>query len=506
MDVRRWLWPGLGAAAPAFGLGAAVALGQVPFGLQVLALPALCGLLHLLSREAAAPRAFALALFAGAGHFALALNWIVNPFFVDPWVHGWMAPFAVVLLAFGLGLFWAGAAALAAALTVPGRLRLLALVSALALADLLRGHVLTGFPWALFGHIPLDTPAEQLAALVGGYGMGATVLALAVLPLAWPRTGTAGALAAVAAILVWGHARQGLEAGPPPGGVVRLVQPAVVQSLKWDPQEARATFDGLLELTVAPPEGVRPDLAIWPETAVPFLLTEGEGAALAMGSLGLPVAAGYQRVEEDRAWNSLAIFGPGGSIGQSYDKIHLVPFGEYIPFGDLAFRLFGLRAFAAQQGFGYTAGQEARLVDFGPGLGPARVLICYEAIFPEEIGTPDRPGWLVQVTNDAWFGTLTGPWQHFALARLRAIEQGLPLVRAANTGISAVVTATGQVAADTSGKPALLGMGARGAVDAALPGALPPPPYARTGDLPLVLVLLAGLALAGLAGRRRKDP
>jgi apolipoprotein N-acyltransferase len=225
-----------------------------------------------------------------------------------------------------------------------------------------------------------------------------------------------------------------------------------------------------------------------------------------MGSLGLPVAAGYQRVEGERAWNSLAIFGPGGSIGQSYDKIHLVPFGEYIPFGDLAFRLFGLRAFAAQQGFGYTAGQEARLVDFGPGLGPARVLICYEAIFPEEVGTPGRPGWLLQITNDAWFGTLTGPYQHLALARLRAIEQGLPLVRVANTGVSAVVTATGQVAADTAGQPALMGMGVRGIVDAALPGALPPPPYARTGDLPLVLVLLAGLVLAGLAGRGRKAP
>lgn len=504
--MRRWLWPGRGSAALAFGLGVAVALGQVPFGFQVLALPALCGLLHLLSHETAAPRAFALALFAGAGHFALALNWIVNPFFVDPWVHGWMAPFAVVLLAFGLGLFWAGAAALAAGLAAPGRLRLLALVAALALADLLRGHVFTGFPWALFGHIPLDTPAEQLAALVGGYGMGALLLALAALPLCWPRAGTAGALAAIVAVLVWGHARQGLEAGPPPGGVVRLVQPAVVQSLKWNPDEARATFDGLLDLTVAPPQATPPDLVIWPETAVPFLLTEGEGAALAMGSLGLPVAAGYQRVEGERAWNSLAIFGPGGSIGQSYDKIHLVPFGEYIPFGDLAFRLFGLRAFAAQQGFGYTAGQEARLVDFGPGLGPARVLICYEAIFPDEVGTPGRPGWLLQVTNDAWFGTLTGPYQHLALARLRAIEQGLPLVRVANTGVSAVVTATGQVAMDTTGAPALMGMGVRGIVDVALPGALPPPPYARTGDLPLVLVLLGGLVLAGLAGRGRKAP
>ncbi|MBL9048401.1 MAG: apolipoprotein N-acyltransferase, partial [Tabrizicola sp.] len=136
----------------------------------------------------------------------------------------------------------------------------------------------------------------------------------------------------------------------------------------------------------------------------------------------------------------------------------------------------------------------------------ARPLICYEAIFPEEIGTAERPGWLLQITNDAWFGTLTGPWQHFAQARLRAIEQGLPLVRVANTGVSAVITATGQVAADLSGSPALLGMGRRGVIDAALPGALPPPPYARMGDLPLLVLLLAGLALALVLGRRRDAP
>ncbi len=508
MGLRRWLWPGWGKAALAFALGVAIALGQVPFGLQVVALPALCGFLALLLRETTAARAFALALFAGAGHFALALNWIVQPFFVDPWTYGWMAPFAVVLLSFGLALFWGLAAAVAAWPARPGRWRLLALVTGLALADLARGHVFTGFPWALFGHIPLDTPAEQLGALVGGYGIGALLLALAALPLAWPRAGAAAAVLTIGAALVWGHQRQGLEAGPAPGGTLRLVQPAIAQSLKWDPQVARQNFDGLLALTVSGEGSLMPppDLAIWPETAVPYLLVAGEGPAAAMGAAKFPLAAGFQRVEpgSDRAWNSVALFGPGGSIEQPYDKIHLVPFGEYIPMGDLAYRFFGLRAFAAQQGAGYTAGAEARLMDFGPRLGLARPLICYEAIFPEEIGTAERPGWLLQITNDAWFGSLTGPWQHFAQARLRAIEQGLPLVRVANTGVSAVVSATGQVVPDTAGAPAILGMGIRGVIDVSLPGALPPPLYARMGDLPLVLLLLAGLFLAALVGRVRK--
>ncbi len=495
--VRRSL-PGRREAAAAASLGVVIALGQVPFSLAWLALPALAALLFLLSRERRALPAFWLGLLAGAGHFALALNWIVWPFFVDPWRHGWMAPFALVLLAFGMGLFWGGAAALAARAARP----LLALVCALALADLLRGHVFTGFPWALFGHIPLGWPPEQLAALVGGYGMGALVLATAALPLAAPRIGTGLVALALAAATFWGINRQGQPVGDPPGGVIRLVQPNVAQTLKWDPDEALATFRRLIELTAAAPEGAAPVLAVWPETAVPYLLTEGQGAAEAIGASGLPVATGIQRVEGEAAWNSLAIIGPGGSIAQVYDKVHLVPFGEYVPFGDTAFHLFGLRAFAAQQGFGYSAGTGARLIDLGPGLGLARPLICYEAIFPEEVATETRPALLLQVTNDAWFGTLTGPYQHFALARLRAIEQGLPLVRAANTGISAIVDARGQVVTDTSGRPALLPLGKTGTIDAALPAALPPPPYARIGDWPVLALLLAGLGLA-LARRRR---
>jgi apolipoprotein N-acyltransferase len=187
-------------------------------------------------------------------------------------------------------------------------------------------------------------------------------------------------------------------------------------------------------------------------------------------------------------------------VVQLYDKHHLVPFGEYIPFGDLAFDLFGLSAFAAQQGAGYSAGPGAVVLDLGPTLGSILPLICYEAVFPQDLRAASRTGlgradWILQITNDAWFGKLTGPWQHLAQARLRAIEQGLPLLRAANTGVSAVIDARGRVVAE-------IPLGMRAFVDAALPPALPPTPYARFGDWPLLL-LLAGLGAALLIWRAK---
>lgn len=497
-------WPGWRRIGVAFILGVGVGLGQVPFGLWPVALACLSIILWQLAHANGPRAAFWTALFAGAGHFGLALSWIIQPFFVDPWRHGWMAPFALTLMAFGMALFWAAAAALAHRFRWP----FVATACLIAAVEMLRSHLLTGFPWALIGHMWLDTQVEQVAALAGAHGLTLGTLLVAAglaAALQWRQAATSIAvvLAAVAAV-GWGTHRLSLEAGPPPGGVVRLVQPNVEQTLKWDPDEARATFDRLLDLTVQPPAAAPPALAIWPETAVPFLLREGEGAALAMGSLGLPLAAGFQRVEGERAWNSLGLFGPDGQITQTYDKLHLVPFGEYIPMGDLAYSLLGLRAFAAQLGAGYSAGTETRLMDLGPGLGLARPLICYEAIFSEEIATATRPNWLLQVTNDAWFGTLTGPYQHFALARLRAIEQGLPLVRVANTGISAVVDAKGQIAPDGTGGPAYLPLGVAGVIDAPLPGSLPPPPYARFGDLPVLALLLAGL-LAALLWPARRD-
>jgi apolipoprotein N-acyltransferase len=201
-----------------------------------------------------------------------------------------------------------------------------------------------------------------------------------------------------------------------------------------------------------------------------------------------------QRVDGRRGWNTMQVFGPNGETLASYDKHHLVPFGEYIPLGDHAYDWFGLSAFAAQSGNAYSAGAGPVVLNLGK-LGMVLPLICYEAVFPQDLRGTTRPDWLLQITNDAWFGTLTGPFQHAAQARLRAVEQGLPLVRVANTGVTEVVDARGRVTAS-------LPFGTEGFLDAALPGPLPATPYSRFGEIP-VLVLLAGcVALILRRGRR----
>ena len=205
------------------------------------------------------------------------------------------------------------------------------------------------------------------------------------------------------------------------------------------------------------------------------------------GSKGRPVAAGLQREEGGLFFNSLRVLEGDGEEVARYDKHHLVPFGEYVPFGDLAYRWFGITAFAAQAGSTYSAGPGPALLDLGP-LGLVLPLICYEAVFPRLANAaPARADWMLQITNDAWFGIHTGPFQHFDQARLRAVEQGLPLIRVANTGVTAVIDARGRVVQ-------ALPFGEAGLLDASLPAALPLTPYARRGDGP-VMLLLVGLAL-----------
>ena len=371
------------------------------------------------------------------------------------------------------------------------------LVTALAAAELLRGYVLTGFPWALIGHVWIDTPPVQIAALIGPSGL--TLLTLAIAGLAATLRPAMVAAAAVTLAAVWGFGRWQLAQPDPSatGLTLRLVQPDAPQDAKWDPDNAQLYFDRLMNATKAPG---KVDLVIWPETALPYLLEDNSDlpARIAAAGQGAPVVVGLQRVErngaEVRGWNSLQIFGPGGSVLASYDKHHLVPFGEYIPFGDLAYDWFGITAFAARSGRSYSAGPGPLVLDLGEKLGKVLPLICYEAVFPQDLRTAIRPGWLLQITNDAWFGTLSGPFQHAAQARLRAVEQGLPLVRVANTGVTEMVDARGRVTA-------ALPFGAPNYLDAALPGALPATPYARFGEIP-VLLLLAGGTLAAMFRRR----
>ncbi len=487
--AEGWL-TGWRRAGLATGLGAVAALGQAPWGLWGATLAALGALIWLLGRMPDGRAAFWTGLLAGAGYFALALSWIVEPFLIDIARHGWMAPFAVVGLSFGLGLFWALAALVARRFPQPA----LGFVAAFVALEALRGVIFTGFPWAMLGHVWIGTPLDQLAALGGPSLLSLLTLLAAALPFAARWRGAVGSVLMLTAALGFGLWRLDRPLPEPRPGTVRLVQPNAEQSMKWEAARAEEFLDRLLMLTAK--DGPA-DLTIWPETAVPYMLEYAPDVAgmVVAASGGRPVAMGIQREENGLFFNSLRVLEGGGGETARYDKAHLVPFGEYIPAGDLAYDWFGLSAFAAQAGNTYSAGPGPQVLDLGP-FGKVLPLICYEAIFPREVNAaPERADWMLQITNDAWFGIRTGPFQHFAQARLRAIEQGLPLVRVANTGITAVVDAHGRVVAE-------LAFGTMAVLDVRLPGALPPTPYSRWGDGP-VAMLLAGLALAAVGGRRQ---
>jgi apolipoprotein N-acyltransferase len=492
--------PRVAALALAALTGAAIGVGQAPLSWWWLALPALAWTMWQISAGPGLRGALWRGWLAGAGYFAATLFWIVEPFLIDAPRYGWMAPFALVFMALGMALFWAGAAGLAALIGGASRKRrILALALALALADLARGYVLTGFPWALIGHIWIGTPVVQWAALGGPVGLTLLTTLLAALPLALPgqplRTGTVISLILLGFAMWFGLWRLDQSAVPRATAIhARLLQPNAAQQMKWNRDLAATFFDRQLDMTAATP---RPDLVIWPETAVPYLM-EHAAPALEMittASGGAPVAVGIQRREGSRAFNSLAVLEAGGAVTAVYDKHHLVPFGEYLPFGDVLAR-FGLHGFAAQEGAGYSPGPGPQVLDLGP-LGLVLPLICYEAVFPQDLRVPGpRPDWILQITNDGWFGTLSGPYQHLAQARLRAVETGLPLLRSANTGITAVIDAHGRILQS-------LPLNSAGMIDAAVPGALPQTPYARNGDRPVLLLLLA-LCL-GLVPLRLRD-
>lgn len=484
----------LRATGPDLLLGILAALGQAPWGLWPLSLIAMAALIWRVghaSRRLAAWRG----MLAGIGYFGLALNWIVEPFLVEPEIYGWMAPFALILMAAGGGLFWALPAWVARPLAGPDpRAQAAGFAALLLLSDWLRGWIFTGFPWALLGHVWIDTLPAQLAAYIGAIGLSALTLLAATLPSLLRRPAIGAGLALLLILGAWGAGTARLNAPDPQDTDIRLrlVQPNAVQALKWDPQWAQVFFQRLVDYSATPAD--RPvDLVIWPETAVNFLLNQAEGIAPQLAqAAGAPLLIGIQRADGPRYYNSLAEITRDGQIGQVYDKFHLVPFGEYIPWGDQMARL-GISAFAAQQGNGYSAGTGPHLLNL-PDILPLQPLICYEAIFPQHLrGLEARPGWLLQVTNDSWFGLRSGPYQHLAQARLRAIETGLPLIRVANTGVSAVIDARGRVLDR-------MGLGEEGFIDADLPGALQPTPWLRFGPAPVLLATL--LILAALLVRR----
>ncbi|MEM8790106.1 MAG: apolipoprotein N-acyltransferase [Pseudomonadota bacterium] len=421
----------------------------------------------------------------GFGYFISGLHWIGHAFLVDPDRHAWMMPFALTLLPGFLALFWA-AAFWVAKRVQPQALALQALTLAMAwtLVEILRSHILTGFPWALPAYAWVETPLLQSASWAGPFGLTLITLFLCgyvPLALAARRFAGAGLGALLFAVLwAWGTSRAPdtvVYAADAP--VIRIVQPNAPQHLKWKPEHIPVFYQRLLKETAAPAaDGLpAPDLILWPETAIAYLpdqVPEGR-LQIAAAAGGKPVITGAISGPSDGAaqlyFNSLVTILPDGAIGPRYDKHHLVPFGEYVPFAWILEPL-GLQQIARFGGFGEGPGPTNVSL---PGLPAFAAAICYEMIFPHGIvGPGPRPEWIVTITNDAWFGRFAGPQQHLDQARFRAVEQGLPVARAANTGISAMIDPYGRVTEH-------LPLHNHGAFDAALPAPISPTLFASLG-------------------------
>jgi apolipoprotein N-acyltransferase len=454
----------------------------------------------------------------GFGYFVVGLYWIGNALLVDAKTFGWLLPFAVVVLPAALAVFTALGVGLARLMWGRGPGRVLALAIGLTIAEWLRGHLLTGFPWNAFGYaLASPLPLAQGAALVGIWGLTFLAVGVYAAPAVLaderadtkrPRLVVASGTVFLAGLAVYGALR--LQANPTSyveGVRLRIMQPNLQQDEKFNYSQKQQVMDRYLALSdrASGPRstGIR-DVThlIWPESAFPFFLTRDAGALAQIAALlpaGTVLITGAVRAPEGvpdaavtRAYNSVYVIDHDGSILSVYDKVHLVPFGEYLPFQDFLERL-GLRQITHMQG-GFIPGDRRRVLNV-PRAPHVLALICYEIIFPESVPSGERPGWIVNLTNDGWFGASAGPYQHLQQARIRAIEQGLPMVRAANTGISAVVDPVGRIIDS-------LPLGTDGVLDARLPQPMPLTPYARMGDLPTGLVLAFAIAVV-MRSRRR---
>jgi apolipoprotein N-acyltransferase len=497
-------------------LGILAAASLPPVDMTPVLLISFPGLVWLADGNTGYKSAFALGWSFGFGFFLAGLYWIAAALFVDIGQFWWLVPFAVAGVPAGLAIFTGAALAasyaLCRALALGGNERIVALALCWAAAEWLRGHILTGFPWNLVGYawsgaFPGGIAMLQLASLVGIYGLSLLTVLAASLPARladfsgrrWVSVAIAVALIALPA--AWGAYR--LSQGHPgdvPGVTLRLVQPSIPQTFKNDPAQLLGNFRRLFALSTSPSE-TPPTAIIWPEDAAPPFLDRDGGARQAIAQAASPngyVITGTTRTDPPpeaptHVWNSLVAIDHAGNIRASYDKFHLVPFGEYVP----------LRGILPMQKItpgtiDFSAGDGPHTISL-PGLPPFSPLICYEAIFPDAVIDPaHRPDWLLNITDDAWYGVTSGPFQHVAIARLRAVEEGLPLARAGDNGVSAMFDPYGRVVA-------ALGLNAVGDLDVKLPQALPPTLYSRAGDsLFMAALLLMGAALVWQRFRSRK--
>jgi len=460
-------------------------------------------------------RGFKLGWVFGFAYFLAGLWWIGSAFLVEADRFAWMLPFAVLAMPTGLALFVALGTAVAALLWSEGWGRIFALAVGLALFEWLRGHILTGFPWNAFGYgVSGSLLLSQTASLVGIYGLGFLTVLIASSPALLTDPVRAarkwkplvGLVLLLVAVTSYGTYRLYVLPDPEPSDVdVRIVQPAIDQREKWLPENRERIFKTLLEMSQKPLGGNarvgQQRIVVWPESAIPFLLTREPGALFRISRVlndKTTLATGAVRMEavgdEAQYFNSIYFIGGNGTVLEVYDKVHLVPFGEYLPLKSMLERLGLSTLVDAPEGF--QAGYRQRVLKI-EGLPSVIPLICYETIFPAYGKSgEEQASWLLNVTNDAWFGNTPGPYQHFSQASMRAIEQGVPVIRAANTGISAVVDAKGRVLTSV----ALFDVGV---LDEKIPGKIEKTPYGRYGDKLFVFLMVIGLSFSVFAKYNR---
>lgn len=489
--------------------GVVLALALPPLNLWFLAPVAVFCICKILDQHAPqkARQWFYLGLRFGFGYFIAALHWIGFAFFVDANRDLWMMPFALGGLCLFLACYWGLAFLAAFQARKVGTPLILSLPIFLASAEWLRGHLFTGFPWASPGMMVDGMGGvEQLASLLGLYGLTFCTFLWAMVPWQmWKnwhfnhRISWRVAIVALSLPAAWGWGEWHLAQAPTAYVAnvnLRLVQPNIGQSDKWREENKLKIYEQLLALS-ATPSPTRPTIIVWPESSVPFLLDESVVGMARIGEMlgdGRMLIAGALRREKtfgvmDKYFTSVLAIDGAGRVTGHYDKWRLVPGGEFLPLAWLLEPLGFSKIANLPESF--TAGDGPQSIAIG-NAGLVAPLICYEAIFPDNVvDATKRPHWLVNVTNDGWFGKSVGPYQHLAQARLRAIEQGLPLVRAANTGVSAVIDPAGRlIAASELGREAVL--------DAQLPRALEQTVFARFGLVPTLLLMLIVAFLLGL--------
>jgi apolipoprotein N-acyltransferase len=466
------------------------------------------------------------------GYFFFNLFWIGEAFLVEADKFAWLLPFAITLLPAGLAILWACAAYVARHLWPTGAARILVLALVFSVIEWVRGHIFTGLPWNVPGYaLTAPLPLMQSAGLFGIYGLTLIALLIFSAPLVLLADGrrplssrlvmSAMAAAVVPLAMLWAYGAWRLSTPQTyvDGVTLRIVQPSVLQTEKWRPEHQRRIFDEHLSMSLTDHQGRRDDLVgithvVWPEAAMPFFPLESPqalaeiaemlpvGRVLITGAIRRETATPSGNADDSQlarmrapVFNSILVFDSDAQPIAQYDKIHLVPFGEYLP-ADTLLSVIGLKKLTAGRG-AFTPGIAPPPMMIVPGLPPVAGIVCYEALFPEHVADAYRTsGLILNVTNDGWFGNTSGPRQHFHQTRVRAVEQGLPVLRAANNGISGMIDGHGRVIA-------ALGLNERAVADTRLPKPLSTPPYAKWGDWAFLLLL--ALASAALVIVRRAE-